>query len=157
MTSFRKWIWLLLLCSPVVCHAEASVSLNICIQNSTNNMCYQTNARAVHGMIYEQSANDIAPQKFACFDITNIFLFGPELEVSYECGDKHVTIDSQQDLGHIWNFSFDYGEVHLTVPNADEGIYAYGTHGPTKYDYYTFFDDDYSEVHTDVNWSIREN
>ncbi len=100
----KRYFKLLLLCSIIfnpVFAADPETdcgTLHIQISNLTDSICVLTSQRIVHGNLLTQPPLSIPPNDSKRFDMVQTPFYGPEVVLSYQCGNESITFTSEQNL-----------------------------------------------------------
>lgn len=89
------------------------------IINDTDAVCKLQSYDLLHGILWSAVPQRIAPTLAGSFNADDSGFRGPEVVLNYECGDKKISLNCQEDMGF-----FSAGDVHARLISADAGIIA---------------------------------
>lgn len=107
-------------------------TLHVQITNNTSNICEMTDTYIYRGLINSSIPKTIAPNASASFDISQVNLYGPDVQLSYNCGyhptHAKITIRSHQNYcmlkaGDISGSIVDSENMRATY-TSEEGSYG---------------------------------
>lgn len=99
----KKIISTLLVCIPFTHSAIAADTHSDCghfhlqIANLTNVACILTSQKVIHGNLISSPPESIMPNDSKTFDMQQTS-FGPEIALSYQCGNENISFTSKQNL-----------------------------------------------------------
>lgn len=123
-----------LMCSSVTAsagsHSDQPVlcgHLHVQVSNGSNDVCYLKAFNVNHGSVITYPAQSLMAGETKSFELDQTLL-GPDVTLTYQCQDKTITLESQQNLCVL-----SAGAINNKVVKHSPGVNAHSTFNQGSY------------------------